>query len=215
MRRKINLFIKRAIDIFVSFSGLVLLSPLMLALALAVRLTSKGPAVFKQERLGKNGRVFKIYKYRTMVQNAENIGDGIAVKGETDSRITKIGRLLRASSLDELPQLFNIFVGQMSFVGPRPPVTYHPYKGYEGYSERTRHRFDMRPGLTGLVQSTVRNSAPWDERIEIDLEYVERFSVLFDIKILIDTVFGVVRKKSIYAEPASAENKEEKEEQKV
>ena len=122
-----------------------------------------------------------------MVQNAEKIGDGLVVQTEDDPRITKVGRLLRKTSLDELPQLLNIVKGEMSLIGPRPPVTYHPYNGYENYPEKAKLRFNMRPGITGLAQVEKRNSATWDERIEIDVKYVENFSLLLDIKIFFKT----------------------------
>jgi len=196
--RKINLFIKRTIDILGSLIGLIILSPFLLIMAIIIRLTSEGPAFFKQERLGKNGKVFKIIKFRTMVVNAENIGDGLTVKSESDYRITKVGRFLRKTSLDELPQLFNVLLGQMSLVGPRPPVTYFPYDGYENYPDWAKKRFIMRPGITGLTQVTVRNSVTWDERIEVDNEYINNFNVWFDIKILFGTLFKIVKPEDIY-----------------
>ena len=131
-----------------------------------------------------------------MIVNAEHIGDGLRVREDGDPRITKIGRFLRATSLDELPQLMNVVLGTMSLVGPRPPVTYHPYKGYENYPEWAKKRFNMRPGITGLTQATVRNSVSWDERIKVDNEYVDKFNILFDIKILFMTVIRVLKKKT-------------------
>lgn len=160
-----------------------------------------------QERLGKDGKVFKIIKFRTMIVNAEHMGDGLRVKEGTDPRITKIGRFLRKTSLDELPQLFNTLAGSMSLVGPRPPATYHPYNGYENYPIWAKKRFQMRPGVTGLAQATVRNSASWDERIRIDNEYIDKFNVLFDIKILFMTVARVLRSSDIYA-PSQNNNAE-------
>ena len=121
--RELNLFIKRLIDLFGSLIGSIIISPILIIIALLIKLTSKGPVFFKQERLGKDGKTFKILKFRTMVVNAEKIGDGLFVKTELDNRITKIGKLLRATSLDELPQLWNVIVGDMSLVGPRPGVT--------------------------------------------------------------------------------------------
>ena len=198
--RNINLFIKLLIDFFGSLVGLIIISPILIIIAILIKLTSKGPVFFKQERLGKNGKVFKIIKFRTMVVNAEKIGDGLMVKSENDNRITKIGRFLRATSLDELPQLFNVLKGDMSLVGPRPPVLYHPYK-YEDYSSFQKRRFDMRPGMTGLAQVTVRNSVPWDDRIKIDVEYVEKFNIWLDIKILFKTLLKIFRRESIYIQP--------------
>lgn len=194
--RKINLLIKRVIDCLGSGIGLIIISPFLIIIAVLIKLSSKGPIFFKQERLGYHGKTFKIIKFRTMVVNAENIGSGIRINEKNDSRITKVGRFLRATSLDELPQLINVFVGDMSLVGPRPPVTYHPYKGYDNYPEWAKKRFEMRPGMTGLVQITTRSSATWDERIVVDNDYVDKFSVLFDIKILLGTIKTVIEGKS-------------------
>lgn len=195
--RKINLIIKRLIDFFGSLLGLIILSPILIIIAILIKATSKGPVFFKQERLGKKGKVFKIIKFRTMVVNAEKIGSGIFLKSENDNRITKIGKFLRATSLDELPQLINVLLGQMSLVGPRPPVPYHPYK-YEDYNEFQRKRFLMKPGMTGLAQVKVRNSVSWDERIRYDVEYIEKFNILFDFSILFKTFLKVVKPESIY-----------------
>jgi len=205
--RTFNLALKRIVDIFGSLVGLVILLPLMIIIAILIKLTSEGPVIFKQERLGKNGRVFKIYKFRTMVVNAENIGDGLTVKSESDSRITKVGRILRKTSLDELPQLFNVLVGHMSLVGPRPPVTYHPYDGYNSYPNWAKKRFKMKPGVTGLAQITVRNSATWDERIKVDNEYIDKFNIWLDIKILFMTIKSVFKSQNIYSNESNREEK--------
>ncbi len=197
--RKVNLFIKRLADIFGSICGIIVFSPLLLIISLLIKITSPGPVFFLQERLGKNGRPFRIIKFRTMVVNAEKIGDGLSVRSDYDPRITKIGHWLRKSSLDEIPQIFNVLTGKMSFVGPRPPVAYHPYDGYEKYPEWAKKRFEMRPGMTGLSQVTVRNSVSWDERIKIDNTYIEQFNILLDIKILVSTVASVFSAKDIYA----------------
>ncbi len=190
--RTINLAIKRFLDIVCSGVGLIIVSPFILAIAVLVKLSSKGPIFFLQERLGKDGKVFKIIKFRTMVVNAEKIGTGVKVDGKNDSRITKVGRFLRATSMDELPQLVNVLKGDMALVGPRPPVTYHPYNGYENYPEWAKKRFSMRPGMTGLVQISTRSKTSWDDRMKIDLEYIEKFSVLFDIQILFGTIGTVL-----------------------
>jgi len=158
--KRINLCLKRIIDIIGSLVGLVILSPVFLVIALFIKMDSPGPVFFVQDRLGLRGRTFRIIKFRTMVVNAENIGDGLRVKSERDPRITKVGRILRATSLDELPQLINVLKGDMSLVGPRPPATYHPYDGYAKYPEWAKKRFEMRPGITGLAQVRLRNSAP-------------------------------------------------------
>ena len=186
--RSFNLFLKRLFDILFSGLGLILISPFILVIAILVKASSKGPVFFLQERLGRKGKEFKIIKFRTMVVNAENIGTGIKVDGKGDPRITKIGKILRATSMDELPQLFNVFKGDMSLVGPRPPVVYHPYNGFDNYPEWAKPRFQMRPGMTGLVQISTRSKSSWDDRMKIDLEYIDKFNVLFDIKILFGTI---------------------------
>lgn len=202
--RDLNLFIKRIIDFFGSLIGSIIISPVLIIIALLIKLTSKGPVFFKQERLGKEGKTFKILKFRTMIVNAEKIGDGLSVKSENDNRITKIGKLLRATSLDELPQLFNVILGQMSLVGPRPPVIYFPYDGYNNYPEWAKKRFTMRPGVTGLTQVTVRNSVSWDERIKVDNEYIDSFNVWFDIKLLFRTVARIFKSENIYMDKSNA-----------
>lgn len=207
--RKLNLVIKRIIDIFSSLIGLIILLPIIGIFSLIIKLTSKGPVFFKQERLGKDGKTFKIIKFRTMIENAENIGDGLKVKSNQDPRITKIGKFLRRTSLDEIPQLWNVLKGDMSLVGPRPPVPYHPYK-YNEYSPEQKIRFEMRPGITGLAQVVVRNSAPWDERINLDIRYVKEFNLLLDIKILIQTFFKVFKSESIYLERRDVDESKDK-----
>lgn len=197
MKRKVNLLAKRTLDFLLALIGTIAISPIILVIAILIKLSSKGPVLFKQERLGYHGKTFKILKFRTMVVNAEHIGAGIYIEGKNDPRITKIGRFLRATSLDELPQVFNVLKGDMALVGPRPPVTYHPYNGYENYPEWAKKRFEMRPGMTGLVQTTIRSDAPWDDRMKIDCEYVDKFSVFFDIKILFDTMKTVVKGEAI------------------
>lgn len=197
--RKINLFLKRSIDLLGSTVGLTLLVIPFLIIAIKIKSDSPGPVFFKQERLGKDGVPFFIIKFRTMVVNAEYIGTGLRVKNDTDDRITKIGHFLRKTSLDELPQLINVWKGDMSLVGPRPPVTYHPYKGYEGYPENSKKRFEMRPGMTGMAQVEVRNSVSWDERMVYDVRYVEQFNIVLDIWILLKTVKRVLKSDSIYA----------------
>ena len=198
MWRRFNLAIKRIIDFLGSLIGIILLIPLFINISILIKFTSKGPVFFKQERIGKNGKIFRIIKFRTMIVNAENIGDGLTVKSENDERITKIGKFLRATSLDELPQLFNVLVGHMSLVGPRPPVTYYPYDGYENYPNWAKKRFLMRPGMTGLAQLTVRNSVSWNERIEIDNRYIDSFNIWLDIKILFLTFKKVFKPENIY-----------------
>lgn len=195
--RTANLYIKQISDFVASLAGIIILSPIFIIIALFIKLTYKGSAFFKQQRLGKNGKVFNIIKFRTMIVNAQQMGDGLTVKSENDTRITKVGKILRATSLDELPQLFNVLKGDMSLVGPRPPVPYHPYK-YEEYNDFQRKRFEMKPGMTGLAQVTVRNSVGWDERIVLDNQYVDNFTVWLDIKILFKTFIKVFRSGNVY-----------------
>ena len=190
-------YIKRILDFILSLLATIVLSPLFLVIAIIIKIDSRGPTFFLQERLGKDGKVFKIIKFRTMIPNAEKIGDGLKVKTESDNRITRIGKILRKTSLDELPQLINVIKGEMSIVGPRPPVTYHPHK-YEEYREEQKIRIKVRPGITGLAQIRVRNSASWDERIKIDIEYVDKISFTMDIKIVLKTVVKVFKKDNIY-----------------
>lgn len=193
---KIQLMIKRLFDIVVSILGLILLSPILLIIAILIKVDSKGPILFLQKRLGKDGKVFNIYKFRTMCDNAVNMGRGIFTN-EDDPRITKIGKFLRNTSLDEVPQFINIIKGDMSFVGPRPPLPHHPYK-YNEYPEYKKQRFIMKPGVTGLAQAIGRNRLTWDERIELDIEYIKKFNIFLDIKIFVMTIFSVLTKKGIY-----------------
>jgi len=198
--RAFHLFFKRTFDIFGSLFGLIFLSPLFLAVAILIKQTSEGPVFFRQKRLGKNGRVFTIIKFRTMMVNAEQMGDGLRIKNENDFRISSVGRVLRRTSLDEIPQLFNVLKGEMSLVGPRPPVTYFPYKGYESYPDWAKKRFLMKPGMTGLSQVRVRNSVSWDEKIRIDIEYIEKFTIWLDIKIIFLTILKMFKPQNIYVE---------------
>lgn len=193
---KANRIIKKIFDITSSAVGIVILSPLFLIVSILIKLDSPGKVLFIQDRLGKDGKVFKIYKFRTMCDNAINIGNGLFTD-ETDSRITKIGSFLRKTSIDELPQLFNILKGDMSLVGPRPPVPNFPYK-YDEYSEVQKTRFEMLPGITGWAQVVGRNSIDWDERITLDIDYVKNYSFLWDIKIIILTLAKVVKREDIY-----------------
>lgn len=181
--------IKRLLDIMFSFIGIVVASPVLAIVALAVKLDSKGPVIFKQERLGKDGKVFLIYKFRSMCVGAEKMGSGqYSFKG--DSRITRVGKIIRATSLDELPQFFNIIKGDMSFIGPRPTLTYHPWR-LEEYTEFQRRRFEVRPGITGLAQVNGRKKIDWVDRIKYDVEYVDNMSLALDCKILFKTVVNV------------------------
>src|SRR5690554_5283900 len=183
--------IKRLMDILFSLFGLILLSPLLMVVAILIKLESKGPVIFKQDRLGLNGKVFKIYKFRSMCVGAEK-GGVYETKG--DSRVTRIGRVIRKISIDELPQLVNIFKGEMSLIGPRPALTYHPWT-YNEYTEEQKRMFHVRPGVTGWAQVNGRKEVEWPKRIELNVEYVENLSFLFDLKIFFKTIFKVLAMK--------------------
>jgi lipopolysaccharide/colanic/teichoic acid biosynthesis glycosyltransferase len=191
-----QLIVKKTFDILISIILLILLSPLLLFISILIKLDSKGSVLFIQERLGKDGKVFKIYKFRTMCENAINIGSGIYTD-EDDSRITKVGAILRKTSFDELPQLINVLKGEMSLIGPRPPVTDHPYK-YEDYNDIQKIRFSFLPGITGYAQINGRANISWNERIKLDVKYVKNYSLLLDIKILFLTIYKVIKKENVY-----------------
>lgn len=193
-----NKVVKRSLDIFISLSAIIFMMPLILLLALLIKLDSKGPVFFVQKRIGHKGRYFNIIKFRTMIVNAEYQGDGLSIKSDNDTRITKIGAVLRKTSLDELPQFFNVLIGDMSIVGPRPPVVYYPYNGIESYPKLALKRFEMRPGITGLAQIKVRNSVSWEDRIKIDIHYVENYSLLLDVKIFFGTIKQIFLSDNIY-----------------
>ncbi len=182
---------KRVFDIAVALIALAVLWPVFLVVALAIRLDSPGPALFRQTRVGIGGQSFPMLKFRSMVVDAERVGGYSTAVG--DPRITRVGHFIRRTSLDELPQLFNVLRGDMSWVGPRPDVP--AQKGnYSDADWQARHR--VRPGITGLAQATLRSAATPAQRLALDLEYVERASLLFDLKILLLTVRQVLGKGS-------------------
>ncbi len=185
--------IKRALDIVLSIFGIIILSPLLIITSILIKLTSKGPVIFKQKRIGKDGKVFEIYKFRSMVVGAEKIGTGVYSK-KGDARVTKIGKIIRATSIDELPQLFNILKGEMSFIGPRPVLTYHPWK-YEEYTKEQLKRFEVKPGVTGWAQIHGRKDVEWHKRIKLDVEYVENISLKLDEEIFFKTIYQVISMK--------------------
>lgn len=184
---------KRALDLAIAVPLAVATTPLMAALAVWVRLDSRGPAVFRQERIGFDGRPFQLLKFRSMVVGAQGMGAGLAVT-EGDARITRAGRVLRKLSLDELPQLINVIRGDMSIVGPRPTVA----SQVAHYDERQRRRLLARPGVTGLAQVRGRNEIPWSVRIEHDIEYVESWSLWRDLAILARTARIVFARSGTY-----------------
>ena len=165
-------YVKRALDFTLALIGLICLSPILMIIAGAVKIDSKGPVLFKQQRLGMNGRVYNMYKFRSMCVGAEKQG---VYSDSNDSRITKVGHLLRASSMDELPQMINILKGDMALIGPRPPLTYHPWK-YEEYSDEQKRMFEVRPGITGWAQVHGRKDVEWNKRIQLNVWYVDNVS---------------------------------------
>jgi len=194
--RKFNFFLKRAFDIVLSLVVLLVFTviPVMIVVPIVIKLTDKGPAFFKQERVGKDGKIFVMYKFRTMI-TARYDKDGNEIMSE--NRITKVGKLLRKTSLDELPQLFNVLNGTMSIVGPRPMLDYQAPRciGEEVL------RFQVKPGLTGLAQVKGRNNIRWEERIQYDIEYVKNFTFWLDMVILVKTALLVFRKTGTDVKP--------------
>ena len=180
--------VNRAVDVLVAGMGLVVASPLLAAAAIATKLGGGGPVLYRQTRVGRDGVDFELLKLRTMVVGAESMGAGYAVD-RGDSRITRVGRVLRRTSIDELPQLWNVLRGDMSVVGPRPTLRYQ----VEQYDERQRRRLDIRPGLTGWAQVQGRASLPWADRIELDVWYVENRSPKVDLEILLRTPLALFR----------------------
>ena len=182
-------FFKRMFDVVFSLLALVILSPTLLLVAILVRIKLGKPVIFKQERPGLNEKIFKLYKFRTMTDAKDENGKLLP----DEKRLTRFGRVLRATSLDELPELVNIFKGDMSFVGPRPLlVEYLPY-----YTKEERHRHDVRPGLTGLAQVKGRNLVAWNKRLALDVQYVKKVSLRLDIKIIFATIVVVFKRSGI------------------
>ncbi|MFU2013721.1 sugar transferase [Peribacillus butanolivorans] len=180
--------VKRLLDIVLSLIGLIILSPILIIVAIAIKLESKGPVIFQQERLGLNGNVFKIYKFRSMCVGAEKSG---VYETKGDARVTRVGKFIRKTSIDEFPQFVNIIKGEMSIIGPRPTLTYHPWS-LDEYTKVQCKRFNVRPGVTGWAQINGRKDVPWDKRIEYDVEYVENLSFVLDLKVFFKTIFKVL-----------------------
>jgi len=180
--------VNRALDVAIAGAGLVVSSPVLALAALATKLEDGGPVLYRQTRVGRNGEDFELLKLRTMVVGAEKLGAGYAVD-RGDTRITRVGTILRKLSLDELPQLWNIVRGDMSVIGPRPTLRYQ----VDQYDERQLHRLDVKPGLTGWAQIHGRAALPWAERIELDLWYVQHRSPLTDVLILLRTPLALFR----------------------
>lgn len=197
----INKFLKRFFDILICSVALIILMPLWIVVAIAIKCDSKGPVFFAQERRTKNGRVFKMYKFRSMVVNAENMGAGL-FNYENDPRVTKTGRFLRNTSIDELPQLWNVIKGDLSIVGPRPCVKYE-LGDFETLNKKYKKRFEVRAGITGLAQVKGRNENSWEEKVTYDNVYIDQFKkqgIWLDIKIIVGTVAKVFKKQDIYEE---------------
>ena len=184
-------FFKRVIDIVLSVIGIIICLIPMIITAIAIKIDSPGPVLFRQKRIGYKGKVFEIYKFRSMCQGAEHTGTGV-YSGADDMRVTRVGKIIRATSIDELPQFCNIIKGDMSFIGPRPPLTYHPWP-IEEYTEEQLHMFDARPGITGWAQVNGRKGVEWHKRIELNCWYVDNMSLWLDIKILFTTFFKVLK----------------------
>lgn len=182
-------FFKRLFDVIFSFLALVILSPVLLVIAILVRIKLGSPIIFKQERPGKDEKIFKLYKFRTMTDAKDSKGRLLS----DEKRLTRFGRMLRSSSLDELPELFNILKGDMSFVGPRPLlVEYLPY-----YTKKEHHRHDVRPGLTGWAQVNGRNLVGWSKRLKLDVEYVDKITFCRDLSIIFSTIAVVFKRSGI------------------
>lgn len=183
-------YVKRIIDLSIAIPVLIVAAIPMAITALAIKMDSPGPVIFEQERLGKGGKVFKMLKFRSMVVNAEHMGSGV-YSGKGDARVTRVGRIIRATSIDELPQLINVLRGDMSLLGPRPPLTYHPWPIQE-YTEEQLHMFDVRPGFSGWAQIHGRKDVEWHHRIELNVWYVQHVRFFLDVKIFLMTIFKVL-----------------------
>ena len=196
LRKELYSYFKRLVDIVFSIIGIILTSPIMLIIAIAIKLDSRGPVIFKQDRTGKYGKIFKCWKFRTMVAN-NNVRDF----SKADQH-TKVGTFLRKTSLDELPQFFSILMGHMSFIGPRPWIPEY----FENMSEEQKHRVDITPGLTGLAQAKGRNNISIFEKINYDLEYIDNYGLLEDIKVVLLTIKTVLTKEGADAGKQAIQN---------
>jgi len=203
--------LKRLLDLIGSVTGIILLLPIFIIISICIKLTSKGPILFWETRLGQNAKPFTSYKFRTMYVNNDRsydqefvknlidgkygkIGENPTYKLKHDPRVTPLGRLLRVTNIDELPQFINVLKGDLSLVGPRPPLLYE----YDNYEEWHKERLSIKPGITGLWQVTGRSSTTFDEMVQLDIEYVRKRSLILDIKILIKTAYSVISGKAAY-----------------
>lgn len=184
-------YVKEILDRMAALIGIICFWWLFVIVAIAIKIEDpKGPAIFKQERLGKHGKVYWMYKFRSMKVGAEHTGTGV-YSDNRDTRVTKVGRFIRATSLDEIPQLWNILKGDVSLIGFRSPLTYHPWT-WEEYTEEQKKMFELKPGITGWAQVNGRRTVEWHQRIEYNIWYAEHVSFLLDLKILFMTVFKVL-----------------------
>lgn len=203
---------KRLFDILLSLFALICFSPVFLIIAIAIKLESNGPVIFKQIRLGRFGKPFEIYKFRSMCVNAEKQGSG-QYSFKDDPRVTRVGRFIRATSIDELPQLINILRGEMSLIGFRPPLTYHPWP-YEEYTEEQKRMFELRPGVTGWAQIHGRKDVLWEDRIKMSIYYVENASMVLDFRIFVTTIWKVLSNADNENTGITVKNKKESESKK-
>ena len=183
-------YIKRLLDFLIGSGVLIVLSPILLITALLIKVESPGPVIFKQKRIGYKAKVFDIYKFRSMKNDSEHTGSGV-YSGKGDPRVTKVGKVIRATSIDELPQAWNMVKGDMSLIGPRLPLTYHPWP-IEEYTEEQKRMFSVRPGITGWAQVNGRKEVEWHERIKLNNWYVDHVSFPLDVKIFFKTIFKVL-----------------------
>lgn len=198
---QLNLVLKRIFDIFLSGIAIIVLLPVWIVISIAIKFDSKGPIIFSQKRRTKDGKIFEMYKFRSMVVDAEKMGTGL-FNYANDPRVTKVGRFMRNTSIDELPQLFNVFKGDISIVGPRPCVSYELGE-YETLNKKYKKRFQVKGGITGLAQDRGRNENSWDEKVTLDNQYIDEFKkkgIFLDIKIIIETIAKVFKKSDIYEE---------------
>lgn len=196
---RINLALKRGFDISLSAAAILMLVPVWIGIGIAIKADSDGPVIFVQERRTKDGKIFKMYKFRSMITGAENMGTRL-INYKDDPRVTRVGRFLRNTSLDELPQLFNVLKGDISMVGPRPSVTYE-LGDYDSLNKRYKKRFSVLGGITGLAQVRGRNENSWDEKVTLDNQYIDEFQkrgIFLDIQILWETLIRVFKRSDIY-----------------
>lgn len=193
--KKVSFFIKNTADFLISIFLIVIFLPILILISLLIKLDSTGSMFYLQERVGKDGKLFKLYKFRTMIKDVEKLGLGFEASSD-DPRITKIGRFLRRWCLDELPQLFNVLKSDMSLVGPRPTLLYQ----VEKYNDFEKRRLEVRPGMTGLAQVKGRNLLTWPEKIKLDIEYIDNFSLWLDFKIILATFKLLANPEGVYKE---------------